>query len=108
MESIEALQSILCEYEGTVLFVSHNRSFVNSIAQRLLVIKNGQVLEFEGNLMDYEDKSDISETKQSTQTQKLMLQMRITEVLSKLSEPNTNNDSLEMEYQELLSKLRML
>ncbi len=105
--SIEALQSILSEYAGTVLFVSHDRSFVDSIAQKLLIITNGQVLEHDGNLNDYQNKNDSQKIKESTQTQKLLLEMRITEVLSKLN--NSNNDQkLELEYQELVSKLKLL
>lgn len=108
MPSIEALQNILSTYEGTVLFVSHDRAFVNSVAQRLLIIKNHEVIEFEGNLKDYENKNTISKTQESTQTQKLMLQMRITEVLAKLEESNMNDEKLEREYQELVSKLKLL
>ncbi|QNU65308.1 ABC-F type ribosomal protection protein [Ruminiclostridium herbifermentans] len=101
--SIEALQSILSEYEGTVLFVSHDRTFVDSIAERLLVIKNGQVLEHEGNLTDYQNKN--KSLKENTQTQKLLLEMRITELISKLKDSN-NDQKLEAEYQELVSKLK--
>ncbi len=105
--SIEALQSILSEYVGTVLFVSHDRTFVDSIAERLLIIKNGQVLEHEGKLTDYQNKNNSPKIKESTQTQKLLLEMRITELLSKLNDSN-NDQKLEIEYQELVSKLKQL
>lgn len=104
--SIEALQSILSEYAGTVLFVSHDRSFVDSIAQRILIIKNGQVLEYEGNLTDYQNRNNLTK-KGINQTQKLLLEMRITEVLSKLKDSG-NDQELEAEYQELVLKLKQL
>nr|WP_110462062.1 ABC-F type ribosomal protection protein [Ruminiclostridium sufflavum] len=106
MRSIEALQDILSEYEGTVLFVSHDRGFVNAIAQRLLIIQNNHIIEFDGKLRDYEN--NMSKRQENTKTQKLLLQMRITEVLARLSKSDKNNERLENEYQELLAKLRGL
>ena len=52
--SVEALESVLCEYDGTVLFVSHNRTFVNTVADRLLIIENHKIMEFYGKLQDFE------------------------------------------------------
>jgi len=54
MLSLEALESVLCEYEGTVLFVSHDKAFVNSIADHLLVCENKSITGFDGKLNDYE------------------------------------------------------
>ncbi|HEY5587301.1 MAG TPA: ABC-F family ATP-binding cassette domain-containing protein [Ruminiclostridium sp.] len=106
--SIEALQNILCEYEGTVLFVSHDKAFVNAVAQRLLVVKNKKILEFDGNLKAFEARHNISKIQESSQTQKIILQMRMTEVLSKLSQTNSDNEELEAEYQELISQMKFL
>lgn len=38
----EALENSLSEYEGTILFVSHDRYFVNKMAKGILSIENGQ------------------------------------------------------------------
>ena len=53
MKSIEALENVLRDYEGTILFVSHDRSFVNAVADRLLIFGNKSIIEFEGTLKDY-------------------------------------------------------
>lgn len=37
----ETLENMLCEYEGTVIFVSHDRYFANKVANRLIVFENG-------------------------------------------------------------------
>ncbi len=37
----ETLENMLCEYTGTVVFVSHDRYFANKVADKLLVFKNG-------------------------------------------------------------------
>ncbi len=53
MESIEALNTSLDKYKGTLFFVSHDREFVSSLATRILEIKDGKVIDFTGNYEDY-------------------------------------------------------
>ena len=52
----ESLESILKEYKGTLIFVSHDRYFVNKIADSLLVFKPGNVTFFDGTYAEYEEK----------------------------------------------------
>jgi ATPase subunit of ABC transporter with duplicated ATPase domains len=47
MESIESLQIALEKYEGTLIFVSHDREFVNGLANRIIEVKN------DGTLRDF-------------------------------------------------------
>jgi ATPase subunit of ABC transporter with duplicated ATPase domains len=53
MESIEALNIALQKYAGTLIFVSHDREFVSSLANRILEVKDGQVIDFQGSYEDY-------------------------------------------------------
>ncbi len=53
LESREALALALREFEGTVLFVSHDRSFVSSIANRVLALTEKGVTDFQGSYQDY-------------------------------------------------------
>jgi len=53
MESIEALNTALDKYKGTLFFVSHDREFVSSIATRILEIKPDGIVDFTGNYEDY-------------------------------------------------------
>ena len=53
MESIESLNMALEMFEGTLIFVSHDREFVSSLATRVLEIKPGKVSDFTGNYEDY-------------------------------------------------------
>ena len=53
MESIEALNTALDKYKGTLFFVSHDREFVSSIATRILEIKPDGIVDFNGNYEDY-------------------------------------------------------
>jgi len=53
MESIEALNTALDKYKGTLFFVSHDREFVSSIASRIIEIKADGIVDFSGNYEDY-------------------------------------------------------
>ncbi len=52
--SCEALERSLREYEGTVLVVSHDRYFLNAVAQRLIVVSGGRALVVEGDYETYQ------------------------------------------------------
>jgi ATP-binding cassette subfamily F protein 3 len=49
----DALTFALQEYEGAVILVSHDRQLVRSAVDDLLLIEDGQVIPFEGDLDDY-------------------------------------------------------
>ena len=54
MESIESLQTSLEKYDGTVIFVSHDREFITGLATRILEIRHdGSVTDFEGTYEEY-------------------------------------------------------
>ena len=54
IETLELLESLLVDYQGTVLLVSHDRAFLNDAVTSTLVIEaDGQVKEFEGGYDDY-------------------------------------------------------
>ncbi|MGC8120265.1 ABC-F family ATPase [Marinobacter sp. VGCF2001] len=53
MESIEALNLALENYPGTLIFVSHDREFVSSLATRIIELKADGVTDFSGSYDDY-------------------------------------------------------
>jgi ATPase subunit of ABC transporter with duplicated ATPase domains len=54
MESIESLQIALEKFEGTLLFVSHDREFVSALANRILEVKmDGSVVDYSGTYEEY-------------------------------------------------------
>lgn len=53
MESIESLNLALANYEGTLLFVSHDREFVNSLATQVFEIEDQQINHFVGSYDAY-------------------------------------------------------
>lgn len=53
----ETLEQMLIDYEGTVLFVSHDRYFVKRIADELLVLEDGHVEYYSFGFEEYEEKN---------------------------------------------------
>jgi len=53
MESIESLNLALENYPGTLIFVSHDREFVSSLATRVLEIKENAFIDFQGTYEEY-------------------------------------------------------
>jgi len=53
MESIESLNLALENYPGTLIFVSHDREFVSSLATRILEITEGNITNFKGDYNEY-------------------------------------------------------
>lgn len=49
----ESLEEMLKEYTGTLIFVSHDRYFVNKIADSLLIFEKDKVTYFDGNYEEY-------------------------------------------------------
>jgi len=53
MESIESLNMALEMFEGTLVFVSHDREFVSSLATRIIEIKGNKIVDFHGTYDEY-------------------------------------------------------
>lgn len=51
----ETLENMLCDYAGTIIFVSHDRYFVSKIADRLLVFDDNEARFYQGTYAEYEE-----------------------------------------------------
>ncbi|MFH1075358.1 MAG: ABC-F family ATP-binding cassette domain-containing protein [Pseudomonadota bacterium] len=54
--SCEVLANALKEYQGTLIFVSHNQGFLNQIATKIWNIDDGSIEEYPGTLEEYMDR----------------------------------------------------
>lgn len=54
LSSSEALIQALSDYNGTLLFVSHNQSFINCLATKIWDVRQGEIIEYPGNLNEYD------------------------------------------------------
>lgn len=53
MESIEGLNLALANYEGTLIFVSHDREFLSSLATKMISIKDGELDYYQGGYEEF-------------------------------------------------------
>jgi len=53
MDSKQMLEEALNEYDGTLLYVSHDRYFVNRTANMILELSDGKLIKYLGNYDDY-------------------------------------------------------
>lgn len=80
MDSREVLEDALERFEGTIIAVSHDRYFINRVADTLWIVENGSVQVFKGNYDDYllslknddiiEQKTEINKTQAAKEKQK--------------------------------------
>jgi ATP-binding cassette subfamily F protein 3 len=48
------LEKALCDFPGSICFISHDRQFINGVANKVLLVKSGQIHIFPGNYDDYQ------------------------------------------------------
>ncbi|HUC92724.1 MAG TPA: ABC-F family ATP-binding cassette domain-containing protein [Paenibacillus sp.] len=106
--SIEALEQLLRDYEGTLLFVSHDRRLIRGAANQILHITDGRIVSYDGTYADYEDHllraaqagaPDLEEELMMTET-------KLSEVLGKLGMPGPADDPdmLDRLFRQLASR----
>lgn len=107
-----SLENILKEYKGSLIFVSHDRYFVNKIADSILAFEPEGIVYFEGNYEEYRRKRE-------EQNEENVLE----EKMSSSKKKNTNNDyfkkkeetrrknkisKLELEIQQKENEIKLL
>ncbi|PAV28281.1 ABC transporter [Virgibacillus profundi] len=105
IEAVEALEELLSNYDGTILLVSHDRRFIQTIADRILEIKDTKLTLFEGTYEEFTQHIPKQEAN-SAEQELLVVETKISEILSKLSIEST--EALEEEFQILLKRKRAL
>lgn len=71
IESIEALEAALEDFKGTILFISHDRYFINKMANRIIEIDNKQFKTYIGNYEYYKNEKSKLRV-QVTEQQKII------------------------------------
>lgn len=102
--SLEALEKVLKDYAGTLLLVSHDRKFVENIAQRLLIIEGNHLKTFEGSLKDYEESLKKKEDQAASSLEETIRQMKMAELSARILSCKDEHmkQELEAQYQALI------
>ncbi|MDN4504225.1 ABC transporter ATP-binding protein [Alteromonadaceae bacterium BrNp21-10] len=56
IDMISWLEKVIVDYQGAVVFVSHDRAFIRNIATRIIDLDRGQLTSYPGNYQEYLDK----------------------------------------------------
>lgn len=112
INSLEVVEKVLRDYESTLLFVSHDRRFVDSVGDHIMTIENYKINMFKGSYKEYLASKNkcIDNEKEEIKKQIFILQNRLSEIIGRLSMPSKKDDivSLDKEYYEVLAKLKIL
>ena len=54
--SIKWLEGLLRDYRGSILFITHDRSFLDNVATRIIELDRGRLLSFPGNFTTYQER----------------------------------------------------
>lgn len=63
IDTREILEEALLDFDGTLLFISHDRYFINKIATKIVRIKNKKLVSYDGNYDSIKDKQFIQTSK---------------------------------------------
>lgn len=69
--TLTVLENFLQDFGGAVITVSHDRYFLDKVANKILAFKNNTIREFFGNYTDYLDEQEFLKDKASTDSQKV-------------------------------------
>ena len=58
LEAIEWLENLLLSFKGSVLFITHDRRFLDSLATRITELDRGKLTDFTGNFTQYQVKKE--------------------------------------------------
>ena len=111
--SLKALEESLQNTDKTMLIVSHDRAFINTVCNYIIEIKNNKIEEFNGDYKNYIEHKANKNTKSNNKKNNeeiLLLENKISLIISMLSTESNYNKKAEYEeeYQLTLTKLKAL
>ena len=105
--TLGALGELLAGYQGTILFVSHDRAFRDSVATRMLEFNAEKLDAFEGGAAEKSARENADRQREAIETEISLLQMRLAVLASRMSAPK-KGDSPEKLNEEYLALSREL
>lgn len=110
IDSRETLEQALLEFKGTILLISHDRYFINTLCNRIIELKNKKLVNYGGNYEYYrekrmEEKSSIDE---ENNIKKINLQKNNSKVIEKENFNKSKEKNVQYELSELEKKINSL
>ncbi|MFQ7538079.1 MAG: ATP-binding cassette domain-containing protein [Clostridium sp.] len=106
LPSIRCITKLLQNYEGSVLFVSHDAAFIRDVATEVWRLQDG-TLYLPQERVNKADKGK-KDYERERETRRMILDMRRSEVVNRLLQNQGDKEVLEQEYDEIMEKLKNL
>ena len=108
LPSLEELEKLIIEYQGTILFVTHDRTWMNHVANYLFIIEDKKLIQYKGNYEQYEKEKIRKKETKAKQEDDLVIEMKLIALDSKiaLTKDPMEKEKLEEEYINL-KKIQM-
>ncbi|HLW01309.1 MAG TPA: ABC-F family ATP-binding cassette domain-containing protein [Ktedonobacterales bacterium] len=90
LPSRQFLEDVLSDYDGTLLFVSHDRYFVDALATRVWMVQDGTLINHPGNYSDYRTRRAAAEARAAVQVRRQEAQAAAAQANGRKSQPNSN------------------
>ncbi len=106
--SMEALESVLHDYEGTLLVISHDRKFLNNVSDRVLLIEKCAIKTYEGHLEEYFRDLRAAPDEKEKEIENMVVQLKLSELAGKIADCKDEQERsrLDTEYRLLLKKMK--
>ncbi|GAE01048.1 ABC transporter ATP-binding protein [Clostridium botulinum B str. Osaka05] len=117
IKSIEALEKALINTDKTIVMISHDRSFISSICDYIIEIKDTKLNCFSGTYIDftkekvnYETKKQENHSEREKKEKLLILENRLSKIISEISleKDLIVKEKLNEEYIKLLNDIKLL
>jgi len=105
----EIFEEALLQFEGAILFVSHDRYFIEKIATKILALDGGKLVEYPGDFEYYMDKCKLKEKDSREAGRKMLLETELSFINGRLADPKLEPEikqELELQYFAICRELQ--
>ena len=108
--TMEALEELLSGYGGTLLFVSHDETFVEKVSDRMVRFENGKLVTYEDGMQERENRKAANRDGEDLKIRIMTMEMRLADLSARMAKPKKGDhpDLLNEEYLDLAEELRIL
>ncbi|CAM3134579.1 ABC-F family ATP-binding cassette domain-containing protein [Streptobacillus ratti] len=105
--SIEVLENALIDYEGTMLLISHNRHFLDSVCNKIYFLSENGLEEFKGNYGEYKESIKVKKEVVDKTEEKLSYEERKAKQKAEIKRKK-DLEKVEKDLEEVSKKLKSL
>lgn len=107
----EIFEEALLQFEGAILFVSHDRYFIDKIATKIIALDKEKLIEYPGDYSYYVEKSKRDENNSKAVEKKMLLEIELSYINGKLASQQISQEEkaeLELQYFAICRELQSL